>query len=332
MTPPSAEALNTQLARAAQPGRGRSSDAPSTIPARGWWDILYRTAQETANDRILAIAAGAAFYGLLALFPAVTALVSSYGLFASWATASDHLATLASVLPPGAFSVIQDQITRILATNNSTLSWAFAVSICVALWGANAGMKAAIDALNVVYDEKEKRSFIVLNIVSLTMTAGMIILGCCAIALLVVTPILLNALALGQSIESGIALARWPLLFLGMMFSLAVLYRFGPSRRMAKWRWITPGAALASAVWLAASSGLSFYFSHFANYDAVYGSLGGLMALLIWMWMSAIVVLMGAELNSEIEHQTARDTTEGLPKPIGARGAVMADTVGEAAS
>lgn len=328
--PPSDEPADLQAQRALEPGRGRQSQAPTEIPALGWRDIFFRTINETGDDRVLSIAAGSAFYGLVALFPAVSALVSSYGLFASWATASDHLAALAGILPPGAYSVVQDQITRVMTKGDAKLSWAFAISFCIAVWGANAGMKAIIDALNVVYDEEEKRGFLRLNFLSLGLTLGALGLVLIAIAALIIAPALLNVLALGRVTEVFIGLGRWPLLFLGMMFALAVLYRFGPSRREAKWRWITPGAALASLAWLLASAALSFYFSHFANYDADYGSLAGLMALLIWMWMSAIVVLMGAELNSEIEHQTAGDTTEGAPKPLGARGAVMADTVGEA--
>ena len=327
--PPSSEPEGLQAARALEPGRGRSAEKPTDIPSAGWRDIFWRTVSEVSDDRLLAIAAGSVFYGLLALFPAVTAIVASYSLFASPATISNHLSTLASMLPPGAFSVIEDQIRRVLAKSDETLSWTLVISIGVAIWGANAGVKALIDALNVVYDEDEKRTFIKLNLLSLLMTAGALVAVLFAIAALVVLPPLLERFAFGP-FELVLSLARWPLLLIGTLLGLAVLYRFGPSRKEAKWRWLTPGALVAAFFWLAASALLSWYFANFADYDAAYGTLGGLMALLMWMWLSAIVILVGAELNAEIEHQTAKDTTQGAPKPLGARGATMADTVGKA--
>jgi membrane protein len=191
-------------------------------------------------------------------------------------------------------------------------------------------MKAIIDALNVIYDEEEKRGFIKLNLVSLLFTAGAIAGALLAVSAVVVFPLILAAFGWSSFDAPLIAFLRWPALFLLMIFGLAVLYRYAPSRRTPKWRWISVGSVVAALVWLAASSIFSWYLASFANYDATYGALGAVMGLMMWMWISTMVVLIGAELNSEIEHQTARDSTVGSEKPLGLRGAVMADTVGEA--
>ncbi len=320
------------LARSAAPGRGRDAVSPFDIPWTGWKDILWRTWKEMGEDRLFAIAAGVVFFGLLALFPAITALVSSYGLFASPAQIADHVGALAALLPPGAFSVVRDQIARVLANGEVELGAKFAFGLALALWSANAGMKAIIDALNVVYEEEEKRSFVKLNAVSLAFTTGAIVAALTAVGAIVVAPVVLAWLRLPPGVETALSLGRWPALFLAMALGLGVLYRFGPSRRAARWRWLSIGALVAAAAWIAGSAALSLYVSRFADYDATYGSLGAAIGLMMWLWLSAIVVLLGAELNAEIEHQTAQDSTVGTSKPLGLRRARMADSVGEAMS
>jgi membrane protein len=310
-------------------GRGRAADTPAQIPLRGWKDILWRTYEQTNEDRLLAVAAGVVFYGLLALFPAITALVSSYALFADGSTIGKHLSLLSGILPEGAFSIVQEQIGRVLAQGNAKLGAAFIFSLLLALWSANGGMKAIIDALNVVYDEKEKRGFFKLNAVSLAFTIGSLVAVLAAIGLVVATPIVLSMIGLGSGADFLLRYGRWPALAIMLLLGLAVLYRYGPSRRSPKWRWVTAGSATATVAWIAGSAALSFYLANFAHYDATYGSLGAAIGLMIWMWMSTIIVLFGAELNSEIEHQTARDSTDA-GKPMGMRGARMADTVGPA--
>lgn len=319
-------------ARAAQPGRGRRAARPSEIPLKGWKDILLRTWDEIGKDRLLAISAGVVFYGLLALFPAITALVSSYGLFASPATIGDHLGFLQSALPPGAFSVVQDQIQRVVSAGDTKLGLSFLFGLGLALWSANAGVKAVIDALNIVYDEREKRGFFKLNAISLAFTIGAILAVLIGIAAIVVVPIVVNAIGFGQgeTVAKFVNVLRWPVLVAMVLVGLAALYRYGPSRREAEWRWLSVGAVVAAILWIVGSVALSYYISNFGNYDKTYGSLGAAIGMMMWMWLSAIVVLFGAELNSEIEHQTVEDTTVGTPKPIGMRGATMADTVGEA--
>ena len=320
-----------QEARATQPARGRNATAPWQIPWRGWKDVFWRVYSEIGDDRLLAVAAGVVFYGLLALFPAITALVSLYGLFAKGATLSEHLAVVSDLVPAGAFGIVQEQIGRIVQKGDVKLGFTFLFGLGLALWSANAGMKAIMDALNVVYDETEKRGFIKLNLVSLAFTLSAIATLLVAIGTVVVFPIAMSFVGLGTWGEVLVRILRWPSLFVIVLFGLALLYRFGPSRRRARWQWLTVGSLFAAVAWLAGSGLLSWYLANFADYDATYGSLGAAIGLMMWMWLSATVILVGAEINSEIEHQTARDSTVGPEKPLGARGAAMADTVGAAA-
>jgi membrane protein len=328
--PPSAAFGAAQVSRAGEAGRGRRATTPGEIPWRGWRDVLWRTYQQVQEDRILSIAAGVVFYALLALFPAITALVSLYGLFAQPSTIQDHLAFLSTLMPAAAVTIVDEQITRVVSKGNAQLGFNFFIGLGIALWSANAGMKALIDALNIVYDEEEKRGFFRLNLVALAFTVGAILSLLLATAAVVALPLLLESLGLGHFTNSLIDYGRWPILMIGLIAGLAVLYRYGPSRREPKWKWVSIGSLLASVLWIAASAVLSLYFEKYAHYDATYGTLGTAIGLMMWMWITTIVILLAAELNSEIEHQTAADTTEGHPKPIGARGATMADTVGEA--
>jgi membrane protein len=329
---PAQEPRGLQELRAAEAGRGRHAAAPSQIPWRGWKDILVRTYHEIFNDRLLALAAGVGFYSLLALFPAIAAGVSVYALFADAATIANHLSIAADIVPAGTLDILTQEITRIAGRSDGRLTIGFLLGLGIALWSANAGMKAIFDALNVIYDEEEKRSLVRLNVESLFFTICAIAGAGVALALVVVFPLLLAALGLTSLDHPIIAYLRWPLLFVLLILALAVLYRYGPSRRLAKWRWLSVGSVFASLAWLAASSLFSWYLGNFANYNATYGALGAVAGLMVWMWLSIIVVLVGAELNSEIEHQTARDSTVGPEKPLGLRGAVMADTVGAAAA
>jgi membrane protein len=314
----------------AQHGRGRHSANPLRIPWAGWRDILWRTYVRTGEDRLLATAAGVVFFGLLAIFPAVTALVSCYGLFATPSTIGANLQTLALMLPEGSFQIVQDQISRVLEKGNTALGATFLFGLALAVWSANAGVKTVIDALNVVYEEREKRGFVRLNLLSLAFTTGGLAALLLMVGAVVALPLALDHLGLAPESRIIVALARWPLLFVVLVGALGILYRFGPSRHPAPWQWLSVGAVTAAVLWIAGSALLSWYLSNFANYSATYGSLGAAIGLMMWMWMSAIIVLCGAELNSEIERQTAPDTTVGRPRPPGIRGAVMADTRGPA--
>jgi membrane protein len=325
------EPLAVHLARAAERGRGRKALYPWQIPWRGWRDILWRTYAQFNEDRLLAVAGGVVFFVLLALFPGISAFVSLYGLFADRATLADHLGLIAAIAPAEAYGIIRDQIDRVMKTSNDSLGLTFLLSFGLSLWSANAGMKAVMDALNVAYEEKEERSIIRLNMESLLFTLGCFIGLLLAITAVVVLPLVMERMGLSAITETLIFYLRWPALVLLLITFLSTLYRFGPSRRHAKWTWLTPGSFVASLLWLAGSFLLSWYLENVANYNAVYGTLGAAVGLMMWLWLTAIAVLFGAEINAEIEHQTAQDTTIGPPKPLGVRGATMADTVGQAA-
>lgn len=318
-------------ARAEQPGRGREAKSPTEIPSLGWKDILWRVYDGFNEDRVMAVAAGVVFYGVLALFPAITALVSIYGLVSDPSTIREHLNALGSVVPPDALNIIGEQIDRITKNGGGKLGLASAFGILVALWSANSGMKAVFDALNVAYDEQEKRGFFKLNLIALCFTLGSIAFLMLAIGAMVVVPIVLQTLGFGSFTETLFRVLRWPVLFVVVVLVLAVLYRFGPSRREPRWRWVTPGSIVATVLWIIGSLLFSWYLSNFADYNATYGSLGAAIGMMMWLWLSAMAILVGAEINAEIEHQTAHDTTEDKAnKPLGTRGATMADTVGEA--
>jgi membrane protein len=325
---PAQEPLILQDKRASEPGRGRRAKSPWQIPWRGWKDVIVRTYQEVLNDRLLALASSVVFFSLVALFPGVAAGVSFYALFSDPGTIAKHLSIAADIVPAGAIDMLYAEITRIAARSEGKLTFGFLTGLGIALWSANAGMKSLFDALNVIYDETEKRGFIRLNAESLLFTICAIAGALVAIAAVVVFPLLLAAFGLTTLDAPVFAYLRWPVMFVLMLVALAVLYRYGPSRRLAKWRWLSVGSVFAALTWLACSSLFSWYLANFANYDATYGALGAVVGLMMWMWLSTIVVLVGAELNAEIEHQTAIDSTVGSEKPLGFRGAVMADTVG----
>ena len=314
---------------ATQADRGRDADHPGEIPAPGWWDIAMRVYQEFNKDRVLSVAAGVTFYTLLSLFPAIAALVTCYGLVADVNTINVHLATLHGVLPESAIDIIGEQVKRIATKGSGTLGLTFFTSLTLSLWSANAAMKAMFDALNVVYEEEEKRNFFWLNVRSLTFTAGALLFIILALTSIVVLPVVFNFLGLGDGARL-IAMARWPVLLV-LLGGLAVLYRYGPSRERARWRWVGAGSVVAGLLWLVASILFSWYVANFGNYNETYGSLGAVIGFMTWIWISATIVLLGGEINAEIEHQTARDSTTRPQEPMGRRGARMADTVGAAA-
>jgi membrane protein len=321
------EHANPQAA-ASERGRGRHADTPTQIPAPGWKDILWRTYEEFGKDRIMSVAAGVTYYALLAVFPAIAALVSIYGLFSDPATIRDHLTAMADILPGGALEIVGEQVTRISSQGGGALGFGFIIGLAISLWSANAGMKAIFDAMNIVNDEEEKRSFIQLNLLSLSFTLGAIFFILFALGSIVVLPVVFEFVGLGRQTEWILAIARWPVLLVGVIFALSLIYRFGPSRDKAEWRWVTPGGVVAAVLWLAVSMLFSWYVSNFGSYNETYGSLGAVIGFMTWIWLSATIVLLGAEINAEMEHQTVKDTTEGSHQPMGARGARMADTVG----
>ena len=309
--------------------RGRAAETPAGIEPLGWTDILWRTGKEIGADDLATVARSIAFSAMLALFPALAAFVSVYGLFADVETAREHLAGLTGVVPAEAMTLIGDQMVRLAQASEANLSLAFIFGVLLSVWSANAGMKALFKGLNIAYEETESRGFIRLNLVSLAFTVGTVLLLAVAMAALVALPVALELLRVDAAVI-GLSHLRWPLLLVGVSLFLSLLYRYGPSRAAPKWRWVSVGGAVAAVLWMGGSALFSWYLTRFADYDATYGSLGAVFGFMTWLWLSSTIVLVGAELNAEIEHQTARDTTTGPEQPLGARDAMMADTVGEA--
>jgi membrane protein len=321
------EPQSVELRRAGERGRGRAATNPLQIPWAGWKDILWRSYTEMQSNRLVSIAGGVAFFVLLAIFPAVTALVSAYGLFSNASTITSRFALMQDVIPDNVLGLVREQAERI-ASHGGTLGIGIVAGILVALWSAMSGVKAVIDALNVIYEQQEGRSFIKLNVVALLYTLGGFVAFLLVIAAVVVLPLVLSLIGLGGATATLTRFVRWPALFIILLIGLSVLYRHAPHRRTPRWQWVSVGSVFAAVMWIAGSYLFSWFLANFANYNATYGSLGAVVGLMMWLWISTIMVLLGAELNAEIEHQTARDSTTGGERPLGARGAAMADTVG----
>jgi len=313
-----------------EPGRGREAAAPGQIPARGWRDILLRVWRNIDKHRVLALAAGITFYALLAIFPGIAASLALYGLFADPHSAQQMFDQMSAVLPGGGQDILRDQVTRITTQPPARLGFAFILGLAMSLWSASSGLRALIDTLNIVYGENEKRSLVKLYAFSLIATILIIIFFLFISLALIALPLTLDYLWLGNFSKLLLDLLRWPILFCIAAFAFAVVYRYGPSRKYARWRWITWGSALATGLWLVASLLFSWYAANFGSYNKTYGSLGAVIGFMTWMWLSSIVLLIGAEVNAEMEHQTVRDTTVGPEKPMGKRGAWVADTKGKA--
>jgi membrane protein len=311
--------------------RGRAARRPTDIPGRGWWDIAVRVKRSLDTDNISIIAGGLALYALLAVFPALAATVSIYGLFASPAEINEHLRELTAALPEQALSILQQQLSDLSSRQEEALSTGAVLGLLLALWSARRGMVALMAALNVAYGEEEKRGFFKQILVSSAFTVGAV-LGFVAVLLLgVAVPFALQLLPLGNAAEVVLLILRWAMLWTVAIAGLAVAYRYAPDRDDAQWRWITPGSLIAATLWLAGSLLFALYVRNWGSYGETYGALGGVVVLLMWFYLSAYIIILGAEINAEIERQTVEDTTEGRPVPLGKRGAHAADTVGESA-
>jgi membrane protein len=298
----------------------RVSEQPATTAGRsrrGWWDIAVCLYDGFDRDRILMNAAAVTFYVLLALFPAIAALVSIYGLFADPHTIAKQLDTLSGVLPGGGMTVVRDQLTRLTSNGSGSLTIGFVVGLVVSLWSANGGIKGLFDALNAVYEETEKRSFLRLNAITLAFTLAMIGFAIVALICIVAVPVVLSYLP--GFVGAVINIARWPLLAALVAVFLAFVYRYGPCREVSQWRWLSWGSVVAALLWLGVSGAFSYYAANFGAFNKTYGSLGAVIGFMLWIWLSVIVILLGGKLNAEIEHQTARDSTEGAPQPMGQR-------------
>ena len=312
--------------------RGRLADKPSAIPYPGLKDVFWRVIAEISEDRVTLIAAGVTYYLLLALFPALAALVSIYGFVADPGAIGAQVTLLANVVPTGSLDIILDQLKTLATQKTSTLSIGFVFGLVVALWSAHNGMRALFDAMNIAYGETEKRGFFKMTGLGFLFTLGALGVAVVVISAIGILPALLSFLWLARWVELLALFARWPLMLAIVCFATMMLYRYGPSRERAQLRWLTWGAAFTSVAWLGASLGFSYYIENFANYNATYGTLGALIGFMVWTWMSVIILIVGAEINAELEHQTTIDSTTGHPMPMGERGAYVADTIGDPAA
>lgn len=305
------------------PGNGASW--PWEIPLRGWGQILGRIWQRNLNAKFSVIAAGVAFFTMLSIFPAITFFVTLYGYVADPDIVSQHTDALKSVLPPGGWEILDRQISQVAEASRGRLGLGLLISVAVTLYTSGAGLRALVDALNIVYHEREGRGLLGFNALVLTFTVGAFLTGLFSLGVIVAVPVVLEAIQLGGLTRALITYLPWVLLILVMNFAIGALFRFGPSRKFPRVKWISLGSVLATLVWFALSLGFSYYVSEFGAYNKVYGTLGAVAALLVWFWLSSYTVILGAALNAEIEHQTKVDTTVGQPRPMGQRGAYMAD-------
>lgn len=320
-------AADPLLIEAEEPRRGRLAGHPRDIPPHGWKDVVWRTAAEIGRDQLPRVAAGVTFYTLLAIVPALAVFVSLYGLFADVSQVQGQLDQMARVIPSDVVQIVGEQMKRLAEERNANLSLAFGFSLLLSVWTASNAVRALVEGVNVAYDETEKRNIVQLMALTYVATFATLAFLILVTGLLVAAPIVLRLLGLGE-LEVFWGPLRWVILLAIGAMAFTVLYRYGPCRSRARWRWVAPGGVFASVVWMGGSLGFSWYINNIARYDATYGSLGAVIGFMMWIWFSVMVVLLGAELNAEIEHQTALDSTTGPEKPLGQRGATMADTVG----
>lgn len=320
--------MSKEVASPDATGRGREARWPHEIPLSGWRDILLRTWADLGADNVALIAAGVAFYSLLALFPGIAILVSIYGLLADPVIVTEEFARLRGLLPDEAWTILNDQLRAVSSRPDLELSLTAIFGTLLTLVSARSAAVSLIQALNIIYHQRERRSFLAQNLLALAFTLGFILFLGAALTVIVGTPIMLGFAGLEPLAEVLVSWLRWPVLAVVVMTALAAFYKYAPHRRPARWSWVNLGSVTATALWLSVSALFSWYVGAFGTYNETYGSLGAVIILLLWLWLSAFFVLLGAELNMQIEHQTGIDTTIGEPKPMGERGAHVADTIG----
>ncbi len=308
--------------------RGRYATSPNDIPRRGWLDIVWRSVRAARRDKVTMYAAGVAFYALLALFPTIAAVISLWGLLFDPVEAGRQMYEISRFMPPDAANLIDQQAQEVVESAESGNVMAALAGLVTAMYIASKGVSVLVGGLNVVYGEQEKRPLLLRLVVLVALTFGLIFMTLVSLGFIAVVPMVVNVLAIDPPLDSVVQWLRWPALLVLMSMLIALLYRFAPYRRSAHWRWLSFGTLLATAMWLLGSGGLSLYVRYFSTFSDLYGSLGAVVALMLWFWLSAFVVLLGAEVNCEMERQTLNDTTVGEPRPLGQREAFAADTVG----
>ncbi len=315
----------TTTTQANRDAPGSDAETPAQIPPKGWFQILRRSFKEISDDHLTLVAGGVAYTWFLALFPGLIGAVLIYGLVTTPAEVTSQVANMASSLPHSAQNLLTHQLKSITRGSSGGVGIGLVISIALALWSASAGMAGLVEALNIAYDEDEERNFVVKRGLAILLTIGFIIFIAIAVSLVAVFPVVLSHLGTNIVVTILAQIVRWAVLVVAGVVALALLYRIGPDRDAPAFAWLSLGSVVATVIWILASVGFSFYVNNFGSYGKTYGALAGVVVLLLWFWITALVVLLGAEINAETEAQTAADTTKGEPQPIGSRGAVKAD-------
>ncbi|USE70261.1 hypothetical protein CTT31_14470 [Pseudoalteromonas maricaloris] len=306
---------------------GFNADRPSDIPALGWWDVSKRLYHSLSQDNLSLVAAGVAFYALLAIFPALAAVVSIYAYFSSPTEMVDQLLPLIELLPPSSQEIMLQQLKALTQKSQTSLSLGAIFTLFLTIWSSSKGCQALITACNITYHEHNKRQFLQALVVRFLFSVGAIFVAIVALSIIGILPIVLNLVGFTTALDSIIQLITWSILAALFHFSLAFVYRYAPHRRAAKWRWITLGSFTATGLWILASLGFSYYVAQFASYNETYGSLGGVVIMMMWLYLSAYIIIFGAALNASTELQTLKDSTVGPEKVRGQRGAFVADNL-----
>ncbi len=306
---------------------GHRAEKPSDIPARGWKQVLLRVKDQVQRDHIKVASAGVAFYFFLALFPALAATVSIYGLAFDPQGVERQVAVLAAALPEQARNVIGGILRGIVEKPSENLGWSMLLGLTITLYSAKQGIAALFEGVNMAYDEVDERGFLKKNGLEFLFTLGAILFGLLLLALVVGFPAVIDSLNLPAVVDTGLRLVRWALLAVLLSAALAMIYKVAPHRSNPEFKWVTWGAAVATILWLIGSAAFSVYVENFGSYDKTYGSFAAVIILMLWFFLTAFTILLGAEINAELEHQTSTDTTTGEDEPIGQRGAFHADHV-----
>lgn len=300
---------------------------PKEIPKAGWLQVTKRAWAEAKADQVPLLAAGVAFYSFLSLFPAMIAAVTIYGLVADPQTVTRQTEAVSNALPEAAADIVTGQMEAIASQPQQALGLGLIVAVGLALWSAAGGVGNLVTAVNIAYDEEETRGFVKRKALSLGLTFGAVVFVVVAVTLIAVVPVYLEAVIPEGALRVFIESARWIGLLIAVAAALAILYRYAPDRDAPRLSWVSVGASVATVIWIVASLGFSLYVDNFGSYSETYGALAGVAILMLWLWITAFVVLLGAEINAEAEQQTIQDSTVGEPRPLGQRGAVKADTV-----
>jgi len=304
---------------------GKDAEKPTEIPPRGWWQVVRRAFKESSADNVPILAAGVAFFGFLAIFPAIIAAITLYGIFADPETVAAQVRELSAALPEQAQPILADQLQSVASTSGGALGFGLVVSLLAAVWSASSGTGNLLKAINIAYDEDESRGFLKVRGIALALTLGAIVFVLLTLTLVAVVPVVLNVLPLGPVGTVLAQVLRWVLLVALVVAALAITYRVAPDRDQPRFSWVTTGSLVATVLWIIGSVGFSLYVNNFGSYNKTYGAIAGVVVLMLWLYLTSYIVLLGAEINAESERQTRADTTRGASAPMGERGAAAAD-------